>query len=50
MGLSDPRAEYLEIIASQTVKKLRGINPMGLSAPRDDSIDIIDLQTVRKNC
>ena len=46
MGISDPRADSVEIIALHPVKKLVGINPMSLSAPWDDSLDIITLKTV----
>ena len=47
MGLSDPRAESLEIIALKPVKKLIGIKPMSLSVPWADSIDIIALNPVK---
>ena len=37
LGLSDPWANSIEMVALYPVVKLRGINPMGLSAPWDDS-------------
>ena len=49
MGLSDPWADSLHIIALQTVNKLSWVNPMGLSVPMDDSIDIISFQTSKIN-
>ena len=48
MGLSDPRADSIEIIVVQTVNKLIGINPMSLSYPWDNYPDIIALEPVKK--
>ena len=47
MGLSNPRAKYLETIAFQPVKWL-GINTMGLSDPWGNYLDIIVLKPVKK--
>ena len=44
MFLSAPRADSIEIISLQPVKKLIGINPMILSVPWDNSLDIVALK------
>ena len=46
MGLSAPRANFLDIIAFKPVKKL-GIKPVGISAPWANCIVIIALQPVK---
>ena len=48
MILSAPISNSIEIITSQPVKKLMGINPMSLSDPWADTLDIIALNTVKK--
>ena len=47
MGLSDPRADSLDIISFQPLK-LIGINQMILIATWADSLDIISLKPVKK--
>ena len=37
MGLSAPRADFIEVNNFQLVKKLLGMNQMVLSAPRSNS-------------
>ena len=49
MALSDPRADFIDIITLGPVKNLIGINQMVLSSPWDNSIDIIVLKIVKKN-
>ena len=49
MGLSDPWADSLDIIALQTVKQLTWVNTMLISVPMADSIDIISFQTTKIN-
>ena len=48
MVISAPRANSIEIMALQTIKKLIGIPLMRLSVPWSDSIDNISLKTVKK--
>ena len=48
MGLSDPRSDFIDIIALCPLKILIGINPMILSVPWAESIDIIALNPVKK--
>ena len=49
MGLSAPRADSLEIIALQPVRKFIGINPTRLIDPWSGALDIIDLNTFKKD-
>ena len=44
MGLSEPRANYIDIIALQPVKEFLGFNPMELSVPWAEYLDIITFQ------
>ena len=48
MGLSAPRADSLEIIALQPVRKFIGINPTRLIDPWSGALDIINLNTLKK--
>ena len=48
MGLSAPWADYLDIIALQTVKNIPWVTLMELRVPMADSLDIIAFQTAKK--